>query len=262
MEKKQDILGYVGLGISSLGAIASIVTNNIAFASVPLTLGIGCNLLSRQQSVNSLIEAHNAQQVTINDLSQKLETNQTQTEEQLIKNHAQLGNLIERIKLTTNEHREEDKQKLIQEIQRLDLQNQELNKLVNTIENVENVVNLSQNIRSEENPALFFYERGVGYENLGNKEGALKDYTEAIKEDSTLAKAYHKRGIVYLEQDNRQKAVDDLRKAALLYFEQGDIDSYHQAREMSRNVHDLRKPSYSNNGHVEKQMIVGNDLFS
>lgn len=256
MEKQTDIIGYIGLGISGIGAIVSILTNNIAMASIPLTVGIGCNVLSRKQHHNSLVEAYNLQQQSINDVLDKLQENSQQLQEQLLNHHRELGNSLEAARTSINESLEAQKKNFVQEIKRIDLKYEDLKQLVETLENVQN---LSQNINNDKNSAKFYYERGVGYETLGNKEGALKDYTEAIKLDSSLAKAYHKRGIIYLEQENQQKAVDDLRKAALLYFEQGDIDSYHQAREMSRNIHDLRN---SGNGHMKEQIVVGNNLFS
>ena len=256
MEKQQDIIGYIGLGISSVGAIASVITNNVAVASLPLTVGVACNLFSRKQYNDALVEAYNAQQQSINDLIQKVDANQTQLNEQLVENRRDLENSLEELKKSINNSLDEQKQELSQEIKKLDLQHQELNKLVSTLEQVEH---LSQSIRNKENSAKSYYERGLGYEQLGNKEGALKDYSEAIKHDSSLAKAYHKRGVIYLEKGEQQKAVDDLRKAALLYFEQGDIDSYHQAREMSRNIHDLR---VANKSEIETEIVVGSDLFS
>ena len=267
MEKQQDTIGYLGLTIAGVGAIASVVTQNIAFASLPLTVGVGCNLFSRKQHHDALLEVLNTQQVTIEQLQEKLEENKIaiseQLQEKLVENRREAGNLIEGVKSSLADNLEEQKQDLTKELKRLDMQYQELNKQVATLEQVEN---LSQNIGIEENSALFFYERGLGYEKLGNQEGAIKDYTQAIKEDSTLAKAYHKRGVIYMAQSQKQKAVDDLRKAALLYFEQGDIESYHQAREMSRNIHDLR--SYANVNSSEskststKEMIAANDLFA
>ena len=256
MEKQTDIIGYIGLGISGIGAIASILTNNIAVASLPLTIGVGCNLFSRKQYNDALVEAYNAQQQSIDDLIEQLKNNTQQLQEQLLEHHKDLGESLEATKKSINESLEIQRKDLSQDITKLDLQYQDLNNLVHTIEDVQN---LSQNISDDESSAKFYYDRGVGYEKLGNKEGALKDYTDAIKLDSTLAQAYHKRGIIYLEKNHRQKAVDDLRKAALLYFEQGDIDSYHQAREMSRNVHDLRN---SGNRQMKEKIVVGSSLFS
>lgn len=258
MEKQQDLLGYVGLGVSAIGAIASLVVpspTNVAVASAGLTVGVGCNLFSRKQQYESLVSAYNQQQETINELTQKIEANQAELNQTLMDYKADFGNSLERLQQSLQELLKSQQEEIKQEIKRLDLQYQELNNIVINIKEVEN---LSQGLRSHSDSADFFYQRGLGYEKLGNISGAIEDYTEAIKRDATMAKAYHKRGVLYLDSDMKQKAVDDLRKAALLYFEQGDIDSYHQAREMSRNIHDLKPQT---NGKAP-EMVVGSELFS
>ncbi len=256
MEKQQDILGYIGLGVSGIGAIASIVTGNIALASIPLTIGVGCNLFSRKQYNDALVEAYNTQEQTINNLIQNLEKNRIKVDEQLHNNQQKSANSMEDFKKSMGDSLDAQKKDFVHEIKRLDLQHQELNQLVTAIEEVEN---LSQNIRHEDDDsAQLHYNRGVGYERLDNKEGAVQDYSEAIKQDPHIAEAHHRRGIIYLDQGYRQKAVDDLRRAALLYFEKGDIDAYHQAREMSRNIHDLRSNS---NEESTEEVVVANNLF-
>jgi len=256
MEKKQDILGYVGLGVSAVGAIAAVITNNIALASLPVAVGVGCNVFSRKQLNDSLVEAYNQQEQKINELLQKLETNQVELKETLVQNKGELGTSIEKLQQSLTTSLNEQKEYLGYEIQRLDLQHQELN---NVVTNIKDVENLSQELRVKPNSAEFFYQRGLGYEKLGNHSGAIEDYTEAIKKDSSFAKAFHKRGVLYLDTGSKQKAVDDLRKAALLYFEQGDIDSYHQAREMSRNIHELRVEG--NGKSANQEMVIGTKLF-
>ncbi len=255
MEKQQDILGYVGLGVSAVGAIASIASSNVAFASAGLTVGVGCNVFSRKQQYESLVYAYNQQQETINELTQKIEANHGELNQTLMNYKADLGSSMEKLQQSIQDLLKTQQEQISQEVKRLDLQHQELN---NVVSNLKDVENLSQELRNNADSADFFYQRGVGYEKLGNISGAIDDYSEAIKRDSSMAKAYHKRGVLYLDGDMRQKAVDDLRKAALLYFEQGDIDSYHQAREMSRNIHDLKPES---NGKAPK-MVVGSELFS
>lgn len=255
MEKKQDIVGYAGLGVSVLGVIASIAMNNPVFASIPLTVGVGCNLVSRKQFNDSLVEAYNHQEETINQLMATLEANNSQFNAKLMENQTDLANRLEKLQLSMQDNLGQQKEDIKNQIQRIELQYQDLNNVVSNIKDVENV---SQELRSQPDSADFFYQRGLSYEKLGNHTGAIEDYTEAIKQDSSLAKAYHKRGVLYLDGEMKQKAVDDLRKAALLYFEQGDIDSYHQAREMSRNIHELRD---ENNGNAS-EMVVGKQLFS
>lgn len=250
MEKQQDILGYVGLGVSVVGALASVITNNIALASLPLAVGVGCNVFSRKQLNDSLVEAYNQQQKTIDDLLFKLDTNQTELKEKLAENKSDLGTNIEKLQQSLKESLNDQGYR----IGKLEAGFLKLNQVV---ENMKEVESLSQELRVKPNSAEFFYQRGIGFEKLGNKAGAIEDYTEAIKKDPSFAKAYHKRGVLYLDNGSKQKAVDDLRKAALLYFEQGDIDSYHQAREMSRNIHELRTEGNGTN----KEMVVGTQLF-
>lgn len=254
MEKKQDIVGLTGLGVSVMGVIASVALNNPIFASIPLTIGIGCNFLSRKQFNDSLVEAYNTQQETINELMSKLEANHLKLNNNLIENKTNLANDIEKIQLSIKDSLNKQQKDIGSEIKRLDLQYQDLK---NVVDNIKELEDTTQEIRSQPNSADFFYQRGLSFEKLSNYTGAIEDYTEAIKKNPSFAKAYHKRGVLYLDDGAKQKAVDDLRKAALLYFEQGDIDSYHQAREMSRNIHDLRKES---NGKVS-EMIVGTNLF-
>lgn len=254
MEKKQDIVGLTGLGVSVMGVIASVALNNPIFASIPLTIGIGCNFLSRKQFNDSLVEAYNTQQETINELMSKLEANHLKLNNNLIENKTNLANDIEKIQLSIKDSLNKQQKDINSEIKRLDLRYQDLK---NVVDNIKELEDTTQEIRSQPNSPDFFYQRGLSFEKLGNYTGAIEDYTEAIKKNPSFAKAYHKRGVLYLDDGVKQKAVDDLRKAALLYFEQGDIDSYHQAREMSRNIHDLRTES---NGKVS-EIIVGTNLF-
>jgi tetratricopeptide (TPR) repeat protein len=255
MEKKQDIVGYVGLGFSAVGAVVSILTNSIAPASLLLTVGVGCNVFSRKQFNDSLVDTYNQQEKTINELIAKLETNHDELKTKLMENQTDLANRVEKVQLSVKDNLAQQQRNNDSEIKRLELQLQDLNNVVSNIKDLENI---SQELRSQPDSANFFYQRGLSYEKLGNYNGAIDDYTEAIKKDSSVAKAYHKRGVLYLDSGAKQKAVDDLRKAALLYFEQGDIDSYHQAREMSRNIHELRVDS---NGNAS-EMVVGAELFS
>jgi tetratricopeptide (TPR) repeat protein len=254
IQKQPDVLGFVGLSLSIIGAVASIHTKSFEPVSIGSTIGIGCNLFSRKQSNDALIDGYNLQEQKIDDLIKKLEFNRTELSESLTQNKAELANKIEELTLNFKNQLSAHQNRLTEEVSRLDLQNQELSGVVSELQSVEN---LSQELRVKPDSAEFFYQRGVSHEKLGNKVGAIEDYNQAIKIKPNLAKAYHKRGVVYLENGAKQKAIDDLRKAALLYFEQGDIESYHQAREMSRNIHQLHGES---NGTV-KEMVVGSQLF-
>jgi tetratricopeptide (TPR) repeat protein len=75
------------------------------------------------------------------------------------------------------------------------------------------------------NPQLenAYVARGNLYDNKGEKELALKDYNQAIKLNPQDADAYYNRGILYVRRINtRQQAIQDLKTAAKLFYEQGD----------------------------------------
>lgn len=68
-----------------------------------------------------------------------------------------------------------------------------------------------------------YVARGNLYDNKGEKELALKDYNQAIKLNPQDADAYYNRGILYVRRINtRQQAIQDLKTAAKLFYEQGD----------------------------------------
>ncbi|AUC61353.1 hypothetical protein AA637_09405 [Cyanobacterium sp. HL-69] len=255
MDKQVDMLGYVGLGVTALGAIASAVTGQIIPLSVASTVGVGCNVFSRKQSEERLIGAFNAQQQKIESLYTMVEANHGELKEAMVMGKADFGNQIEDLKLGFNERLNNVKDSLDQNVSALNGETKEIKEIVSNLRQVEI---LSQELRVKPDSASFFYERGNSHSKLGNISGAIADYTEAIKKDGDYAEAYHKRGILYLDSGAKQKAVDDLRKASLLYFEKGEIDSYHQAREMSKNVHEIGSHGNGSNG----KMLIGTKLFS
>ena len=95
--------------------------------------------------------------------------------------------------------------------------------------------------------AQFYYKRGVDRSKLGDKQGAIDDFTQAIHIDPNFANAYNNRGYArYLLGDN-QGAIDDYTQAIQIYpnfaqayyqrglaryllgDKQGAIDDYTQA---------------------------------
>ena len=255
MEKKQDILGYVGLGATAIGMIATVISKTALPIAIGSTVGVGCNVFSRKQSNDELVEAYNSQEQKLESLIQQLAQNKLELGETLTTNQTEIANKLEELKLQLQDKLEQNKTEVITEITRLDSQHQQLADVVNNLEQIES---MSQELRVKPDSAQFFYQRGMSYEKLGNLPGAIEDYSEAIKINPSFAPAYHKRGVMQLHSDHKQKAVDDLRKAALLYFEQGDIESYQQAREMSRDIHEL----HTNGNGKLSEMVIGSELFT
>lgn len=73
--------------------------------------------------------------------------------------------------------------------------------------------------------------RGFTHSSLGDKQGALTDYNQAICLNPDCAKAYNNRGLLRNSLGDKQGAVEDLEKAVKLFFDQGDIANYKQAIE-------------------------------
>lgn len=255
MESQPDIIGYVGTGISVVGAIGALVFGQPAMAGIPVAIGVGCNMLSRNQLSKILVESHNQNQVAIAELKELLVNQQNELNSTIQTNQANLSEQFKSLQQEVNNKLDTTKGELNYQIEDIKTQHE---KLADIVGNLRDIESLSQELRVAPNSADFYYQRGINQQNLGNKHGAVEDYSEAIKQNFNFAPAYHKRGVVYLDLGERQNAVDDLRKAALLYFEQGDIESYQKAREMSRNIHNLKS---NLNGH-QPEIIVSEQLFS
>ena len=58
-----------------------------------------------------------------------------------------------------------------------------------------------------------FFDRGIIKEHLGDKLGAIQDFSQAIKTQHHFADAYYLRGKLYLELNQYQLALNDLKRA-------------------------------------------------
>jgi tetratricopeptide (TPR) repeat protein len=231
----RDVLGIVGVVFSLGGAIGTILVKE---AAVAIGLGVTIIWWDQKQQLKNLAE--NNQQSIVN-LERLLSSSTEDITSSLTKKgqenyndlSAQLRQLQESLSANVNTKAQE----LTQSIQGLEADHKHLKEIVGNLQQIENT---SQLLRANPNSAEFYYQRGIGYERLGNKEGAMEDFNEAIKLDGDHAKSYHQRGMIAVEMGEKKRAVDDLRKASLLYFEQGDLENYQKTREMSKSIHDLR----------------------
>jgi tetratricopeptide (TPR) repeat protein len=104
----------------------------------------------------------------------------------------------------------------------------------------------TQSIRIDPNNPSVFYQRALNYqqlEGMSDKQAAIADFTAAIKIDPSYAEAHRDRGILYLELGSKREALKDLREAANLFFEKGDIPNYETARELAKQVHEVSLPT-------------------
>jgi tetratricopeptide (TPR) repeat protein/S1-C subfamily serine protease len=64
--------------------------------------------------------------------------------------------------------------------------------------------------------AYAYTNRGIAKRDLGDKEGAISDWSQAIKFNPNFAKAYNNRGFVNSELGNRQRALADFDRAIII----------------------------------------------
>ncbi|HBH97071.1 MAG TPA: hypothetical protein DDX89_04680, partial [Candidatus Omnitrophica bacterium] len=59
---------------------------------------------------------------------------------------------------------------------------------------------------AEDEDAQTHYVFGVGYQDIGQFEEAIENYTKAIERDPSYAEAYHGRGVAYASQGRLEEA--------------------------------------------------------
>jgi tetratricopeptide (TPR) repeat protein len=65
---------------------------------------------------------------------------------------------------------------------------------------------------------------------LGDKEGAIKDYTDGIRLNPKNALAYYGRGLTHVELGNKSEAIEDFQEASKLSLDNGRIAGYNDAQ--------------------------------
>jgi tetratricopeptide (TPR) repeat protein len=110
-------------------------------------------------------------------------------------------------------------------------------------------------IKLDTNNIAAYNNRGNAYLELGNKKAANQDYSQAIAINANNALAYYNRGVIRTKQKNKQGAIADFKKAAKLFQQQGEKDSYQDAqREIAilQNNSAPAKSSRPKSGKMEK----------
>ena len=78
------------------------------------------------------------------------------------------------------------------------------------------IADFTEAIRLDPKYDIEYYGRGLAYENKGDYDKAIPDYTEAIRLDPKDARAYWGRGVAYGKKDEIDKAITDLTEAIRL----------------------------------------------
>ena len=139
-----------------------------------------------------------------------------------------------------------------------ELLEQQEQQLATLTQELRNNQNKTQKILVNNNSSESYLELANHYENSGDQQKAIELYTEAIKRNRREAIAYQQRGLLRSQLGDRQGAIQDLRLAAKFYFEQGDLESYEQAKAMTNELYQVKdSEQIPNNDPV----ILGN-LFA
>jgi tetratricopeptide (TPR) repeat protein len=182
-----------------------------------------------QLTNNNLQQAQDQSQQSIAQLQQQDVNIQTQLQTQL----ETLNQQLEQLQQQTN--------MLVQE-QNNRLMNEQA-KIARTVDALRDIETCTQSLRINPISANAFFNRGLSYQRLGDREAAIGDFTEAIRVNSQYAEAFQSRGLAYADLGDKKAAVRDLREAARLFFESGEIDKYQIARDLGKKFHDLDSPS-------------------
>ncbi|MES1024249.1 hypothetical protein ABN584_15280 [Gloeocapsa sp. BRSZ] len=279
----ETIEGFAVIG-SVGGAIASVISQQALFASLPLSAAIVLNWANRKLLVTSSEQSHQAitqvseqsvipqerfasisnqvaqlQQANIT-FSRNLTENKTAFD-QIKQENTNLQHKVERLihqiaELQNNlpsSHSEKIPQTISDNIQKIF---DEQTKLAQTINDLREIERCHQNIQLNPNSATAYFNRAKTYEQLGEKAAAIADYTQAICLDANYTEAYFNRGLNYCYSVSKKQALKDLRTAAKLFFAQGDIENYQKAKSLSQELHQLE------NQHEVVSSIPVGKLFS
>lgn len=84
---------------------------------------------------------------------------------------------------------------------------------------------------SSQTTAEDFFKRGSEKNEIGDKQGAIADYDQAIKLKPDTAEAYYNRGLIHKERGENQSAIADFQRAADLYQQQDNSVMYRSVLE-------------------------------
>ncbi|MEG3438154.1 tetratricopeptide repeat protein [Pannus brasiliensis CCIBt3594] len=243
--EKQNLFDGITAVVAAGGAIAAAATQNVALAAFPLAGAIGVHIFNRRQLLAAMTDHYETMirqqnlyivnhQESLNALSARLQTWQ---EEMNVRIERETGDIREQIRNKGQEivALQDITGELTQFTATIDSKQQQLRGVVERIQQIENASHILQ---TDPDSARMYYQRGLNFHKLGEKQDALIDFNRAIDLDPQYADAYHGRGILLAEMGDRQGAVDDLRAAAKYYFELGEIDSYQRSKDLALELYD------------------------
>ncbi len=210
-------LGSIG------GAVAAAITHQVMFAALPLSFAATLSFANRRQLQNEfqlhrdetnavlLKQVHQYQHEIKNLMHELIEASSSRQQQFATKMDQSLGVMDDRLGHLSDQYDALQKTSTTIEAQQAEL-------LSSTFEDG-------------------YCRRGLEHEKQGEYKQAITVYSEALRLNPEYAQAYMYRGSAYSKANQKQQAIADLRTAAKLFFETGDLENYHKARALSEEVH-------------------------
>lgn len=104
------------------------------------------------------------------------------------------------------------------------------------IQDYSRTIQINADRNSEIRSQAAFSNRASAKVQLKDLDGAITDLNQALRLKSDAAEDYYKRGLIFIELDQRQKGITDLKQAADFYAQQGRTDSYNNVLKVLRSL--------------------------
>ena len=98
------------------------------------------------------------------------------------------------------------------------------------------IADYNQAIQFKPDNAEAYLNRGRAKDKLGDYQGAVADYNQAIQFKPDFANAYYNRGNAKKNLGDNQGAISDFNQAAQLYVQQNKMDDYLDALNQAKNL--------------------------
>lgn len=279
----ETIEGFAVIG-SVGGVVTSVFSQQILFASLPLSAAVLLNWVNRRLLIASLeqsqktaitqvLEQSAIPQERFTSISSQVAQlqqanvnfNCTQTENnaafnQLREANSNIASKVEQLtyqitQLQSNKPVSHASDYTYQEPENLQEILEEQARLAKTVNYLQEIDRCNQTIQLNPNSATAYFNRAQIYEQLGEKSAAIADYEQAIRLDNNYTEAYYNRGVAYVELGHKKLALKDFRAAAKLYFAKGDITNYQKAKSLSQDIHQLKTSNDSVNSPLVEKMF-------
>lgn len=208
------------------GTVISALTQQLLFASVPLSLAAALNFTNRQR-MQSVMQHQVMPKIDLQaaQLEQQRDAHQTlvASTESLTATSAATDQIL---MIQFNKFHNETTETL-----------NELQETVNALRTQSEAIASKQTELLESTAEESCCRRGLEHVNRGEFKEAVSAFSEAIRLNPNYAQAYIHRGSAYAETNMKQQAIADLRVATKMCFESGDLDNYNKARALSEQIH-------------------------